>query len=123
MLAHCAARATRTWSRARIRRASASERTMKNSDRTPRSGVDPPHTLDAAGVESVWDYPRPPALERTVSRITVVLAGHTVADTTQAFRVLETSHPPVYYLPFEDVDMACVTATGRTTFCEFKGVA
>ena len=49
--------------------------------------------------ESVWDYPRPPRLEPSSRRIRVVLDGEAIADTTAALRVLETSHPPVYYLP------------------------
>jgi uncharacterized protein (DUF427 family) len=74
--------------------------------------------------ESVWDYPRPPRVERSDRRIRVVLGGATIADTTRALRVLETSHPPVYYVPAEDVSAAAVSvAGGRTTFCEFKGSA
>ena len=51
------------------------------------------------GQESVWDYPRPPRLEGFTGSITVELGGHTIASTTRAWRVLETSHPPTYYLP------------------------
>lgn len=51
------------------------------------------------GQESVWDDPRPPRLERTHERVTIVFGGVTIADTENAFRVLETSHPPNYYLP------------------------
>ncbi len=75
-------------------------------------------------VESVWEYPRPPRLEKTARRITVVHAGVTVADTVRSMRVLETSHPPVYYVPPEDVAMGCLRASSRRgSFCEFKGVA
>jgi uncharacterized protein (DUF427 family) len=73
--------------------------------------------------ESVWDYPRPPALEPTDRRIRVVFHDTTIADTTDAVRVLETSHPPVYYLPPADVAMDYLEKTGRTTMCEFKGRA
>ncbi|GLZ00295.1 hypothetical protein Acsp02_75470 [Actinoplanes sp. NBRC 103695] len=72
-------------------------------------------------VESVWDYPRPPRVERSSKRVRIVHAGVTVADTAGAFRVLETSHPPVYYLPRADV-RGVEPAPGRT-FCEFKGYA
>jgi len=51
------------------------------------------------GQESVWDYPRPPRLEPSPRHIEIVFGGITVADTRQAWRVLETSHPPVYYIP------------------------
>jgi uncharacterized protein (DUF427 family) len=75
-------------------------------------------------VESVADYPRPPRVEPVAKRIEVVLGGLTVADTTSALRVLETTHPPSYYVPVEDVlDGALVPSTGRTTVCEWKGVA
>jgi uncharacterized protein (DUF427 family) len=73
--------------------------------------------------ESVWDYPRPPRAEPSTKRIRVVFNGETIADTTRAVRVLETSHPPVYYIPPQDVRMECMTATSRHTFCEFKGSA
>ncbi|MBA2438944.1 MAG: DUF427 domain-containing protein [Acidimicrobiia bacterium] len=73
--------------------------------------------------ESVWDYPRPPALEPVAQRIRVVLAGVTIADSIRALRVLETSHPPNYYLPPDDVDHERLHASSRRSFCEFKGVA
>jgi uncharacterized protein (DUF427 family) len=77
----------------------------------------------APGQESVWDYPRPPRLEPAGCRIKVVLAGITIADTTEALRVLETSHPPVYYLPPDAIEPGTLTPTGRRSFCEFKGWA
>ena len=75
------------------------------------------------GQESVWDYPRPPLLERTDSRLVVVFAGVTIADTTAGYRVLETSQPPAYYLPPEDVNVDCLERTLTSTFCEWKGSA
>lgn len=75
-------------------------------------------------VESVWDYPRPPRLEPTSKHIRIVFGGATIVETTRAHRVLETSHPPVYYVPLEDIAPgALVAAGGRTTFCEWKGDA
>lgn len=74
--------------------------------------------------ESVWDYPRPPRLEPCTRRIRVIFAGETIADTTRGFRLLETSHPPVYYIPPEDVRMDLLEpARGSSSFCEFKGRA
>lgn len=73
--------------------------------------------------ESVWDYPRPPALEDVSERVRVVFGGVAIVDTTRAKRVLETSHPPVYYLPPEDIQMEHLEATGRTSMCEWKGRA
>ena len=75
------------------------------------------------GQESVWDYPRPPALERTDARVVVEHAGVVVADTTGAWRVLETSQPPAYYLPPGDVRLDLLDATTSATFCEWKGQA
>jgi uncharacterized protein (DUF427 family) len=74
-------------------------------------------------MESVWDYPRPPRLERSTRRVRVVLGDVTVADTTRAYRVLETSHPPVYYIPPEDVRSEYLRPGRRHTHCEFKGQA
>lgn len=73
--------------------------------------------------ESVWDYPRPPRVERTSKRIQVIFAGEAVADTKMAFRVLETSHPPAYYIPPEDINMEYLSRTNRQTICEYKGLA
>jgi uncharacterized protein (DUF427 family) len=75
------------------------------------------------GQESVWDYPRPPRLERTAKRLRIVYAGRTIADTTAGWRVLETSHPPVYYVPPLDVDSDVLVAASGSSFCEFKGRA
>lgn len=73
--------------------------------------------------ESVWDYPRPPRLEQTSKRVRVIFNGIVLAETTRALRVLETSHPPVYYLPPDDIQMAHLIKTPLTTYCEFKGQA
>lgn len=75
------------------------------------------------GQESVWDYPRPPRLELTPKRIRAEFNGVTLFDTTRAYRVLETSHPPVYYIPQADIQMQYLSRTPRRTFCEFKGAA
>jgi uncharacterized protein (DUF427 family) len=75
------------------------------------------------GQESVWDYPRPPRVEPTKKRIRVIVSGVVIADTTNAKRVLETSHPPSYYIPPEDIRMEYLTPTRQQTFCEFKGGA
>jgi uncharacterized protein (DUF427 family) len=77
----------------------------------------------APGQESVWDYPRPPRLEDSDKRIKVVFGGVTLAYTTRAKRVLETSHPPVYYIPPQDVRMEHLTLAEGRSFCEWKGVA
>ncbi len=76
------------------------------------------------GQESVWTYPRPPRVEPVHAEIKVFLGGMCIAWTKRAQRVLETSHPPVYFLPAEDVDAQRVRASDhRPAFCEFKGIA
>ena len=75
------------------------------------------------GQESVWDYPRPPSAAVTPRRIVVELAGRPIATTQRAVRVCETSHPPVYYVPRDDI-VAGVLERGRgSSVCEFKGTA
>lgn len=71
----------------------------------------------------MWDYPRPPRVEATSAHLRVELAGVTVAETRRAFRVLETSHPPNYYFPPDDVRAELLEPGGGTSFCEFKGRA
>jgi uncharacterized protein (DUF427 family) len=83
----------------------------------------PTGAVTVDGVESVWDYPRPPRLERSAARITVVHAGTTVVDSDRCWRVLETSHPPVYYVPRDDVAAGVLEAGRGRSVCEFKGVA
>jgi uncharacterized protein (DUF427 family) len=73
--------------------------------------------------ESVWDYPRPPRLESVSERLRVVFNGVTIADTSRAYRVLETSHPPTYYIPREDIKTEFLQRETRQTVCEFKGMA
>lgn len=75
------------------------------------------------GQESVWDYPRPPAVEPSERRVRIVLGGVTIVDTTEAVRVLETSHPPTWYVPFDALTDCSREADGRRTLCEFKGQA
>jgi uncharacterized protein (DUF427 family) len=79
--------------------------------------------MNRSRVKSVWDYPRPPRLEDSDRRIKVVFGGVTLAYTTRAKRVLETSHPPVYYVAPEDVRMEHLTPSDATSFCEWKGRA
>lgn len=82
-----------------------------------------PRTEPGPGQESVWDYPRPPALEQSTRRVRVEFAGRIIADTREAFRVLETSHPPTWYVPPRDVDDAVLVPSDRRSFCEWKGEA
>jgi uncharacterized protein (DUF427 family) len=75
------------------------------------------------GQESVWDYPRPPRLERTDALLEVVLGGEVVAATREGWRVLETSHPPTYYLPRAAFADGVVRPAAGSSWCEWKGQA
>jgi uncharacterized protein (DUF427 family) len=73
--------------------------------------------------ESVWDYPRPPALEPDERHVVVMFAGVTIADSTRALRILETSHPPTFYLPLDDTRRDLLRPAEGASFCEWKGAA
>ena len=73
--------------------------------------------------ESVWDYPRPPRVEPVSDYITVFHLGQELVSTNLAVRVLETSHPPSYYLPISDFAEGVLVPTEGKTLCEFKGAA
>lgn len=75
------------------------------------------------GQESVWDYPRPPRLEPVGDRVRIEHQGVMLAETRDALRVLETSHPPTVYVPPEDVDMSQLARGDGSSFCEWKGRA
>lgn len=75
------------------------------------------------GQESVWDYPRPPRVEPTTRHVRVVIGGLVVAESDRPFKVMETSHPPVYYIPIDDVRLDLLERSGHHTICEFKGQA
>ncbi len=75
------------------------------------------------GQESVWDYPRPPRLEACAKQIQVIFNGVTIADTSNSYRLLETSHPPFYYIPPEDIQMSYLKPSSAGSFCEWKGLA
>ena len=75
------------------------------------------------GQESVWDYPRPAIVQDTDKHLKVIFNGIVLAETNQAKRVLETSHPPFYYIPPKDVKLKYLIPNDRKTFCEWKGDA
>jgi uncharacterized protein (DUF427 family) len=75
------------------------------------------------GQESVWDYPRPPRVEPSDQRVVVRLGGVVIADTRDALRVLETSHPPAYYLPRAAFAPEALHAARGSSMCEYKGRA
>lgn len=75
------------------------------------------------GQESVWDYPRPPALVRDNRTVEVKDGDCVIARTTAAFRILETASPPTFYLPADDVDFELLVETPGNSICEWKGMA
>ena len=75
------------------------------------------------GQESVWEYPRPPRVEPLDARVVIEFGGQRLVDTRDVVRVLETSHPPVYYLPIDAFASGALVPTAGASFCEFKGAA
>lgn len=75
------------------------------------------------GQESAWDYPRPPRVEPSGRHVVARFGGLDVADSRRTVRVLETTHPPVYYFPPMDVRLELLTLNGHHTECEYKGRA
>jgi uncharacterized protein (DUF427 family) len=89
----------------------------------PRPPVAGTRIEPGPGQESVWDFPRPPRVEPSAERVVVRLGGQVVVDSRDCVRVLETSHPPVYYLPRAAFPEAVLVEAPGTSVCEFKGVA
>ena len=89
-----------------------------DGQKRPAFAVSPAH-----GQESVWDYPRPPRLAQDARRVEVRHGPHLIADSTRAWRVLETASPPTFYLPVEDVAMEFLKPAAGNSFCEWKGSA
>lgn len=75
------------------------------------------------GQESVWDYPRPPRVEPSREAVEIWLGGVRIATSRASLRVLETSHPPTYYLPESAFSDRSLVPTAGRTVCEWKGGA
>jgi uncharacterized protein (DUF427 family) len=75
------------------------------------------------GQESVWDYPRPAVAELTSAHVRILHHGQTIAETRRSVRTLETSHPPSYYIPRDDIDMSLLSRSTDSSVCEWKGSA
>jgi uncharacterized protein (DUF427 family) len=72
----------------------------------------------------VWDYPRPPALQESTRHVVVRSGDILIAESRSAWRVLETSHPPTWYLPPAGVHHDRIRrSSSRSTMCEWKGGA
>jgi uncharacterized protein (DUF427 family) len=75
------------------------------------------------GQESVWDYPRPPRLESCTKHLRIIFNGEIIVDTNRSFRILETSHPPTYYIPMDAFKEGVLIPVTGSSFCEWKGAA
>ena len=75
------------------------------------------------GQESVWDYPRPPALVRDLRKVVVRTGNQVLAESRRTYRLLETAGAPCFYIAPDDVDQSQLVKNSRTTFCEWKGTA
>ena len=73
--------------------------------------------------ESVWDYPRPPRIEDVSKHIRIIFNNELIADTQASKRLLETSHPPNYYIPLADIKTEYLIPSAHTSYCEWKGQA
>jgi len=80
-------------------------------------------TVPGAGEESVWDYPRPPAIVDDHREVQVFAAdGTLMAACSNSKRVLETASPPTFYLPPEALKVSFDQVDGAS-YCEWKGQA
>ncbi len=75
------------------------------------------------GQVSVWDFPRPPRLVADVREVVLRWGSTEVARTRRALCVLETAHPPSFYLPWADVAQQLLQPAPGGSFCEWKGPA
>ena len=98
---------------------------LRARERWKYTGAKRPDFATAPGPdqESVWDYPRPPRMERDSRLVTVRYADISIAETRRAIRILETASPPTFYVPREDVRVECLERSERRTICEWKGHA
>jgi len=84
--------------------------------------VRPPFAKEPGpGEESVWDYPRPPAIEPDIRPVTVKLGDLILAKSSDTIKIKETAGAPVFYIPKSDINMDLVEKSGRVTQCEWKG--
>ncbi len=90
-----------------------------------RGSQRPPFAIEPKkGQRSVWDFPRPPAIEEVNKEVVVQFKGETLVKTNLALAVLETASPPTYYIPRGDIEMNLLKEiSGKSSFCEWKGKA
>ena len=71
----------------------------------------------------MWDYPRPPRIERDTREVVVRLGDTVLARTDRSLRVMETASPPTFYIDPKDVRLELLTAGSGASHCEWKGAA
>jgi uncharacterized protein (DUF427 family) len=91
---------------------------LRKSPRRPDFAIEP-----GPGEESVWDYPRPPAVESDNRTIRVLAGTQLLARSEGSYKVMETASPPTYYIPAEAVGFALLIEMTDRTNCEWKGAA
>ena len=84
----------------------------------PDFALEPKH-----GQESVWDYPRPPAVVEDHRLVEVEDDAGLIASSNSCIRVLETSHPPSFYVPADSIVDGALFVTYGSSHCEWKGAA
>ena len=87
-------------------------------ERRPSIAVEP-----GEGQESVWDYPRPPAIRADSRLVEVKQDDVVIARSTHSYRVCETASPPAFYLPPQDIDLNQLVSVRGSSYCEWKGSA
>lgn len=87
-------------------------------DKRPDFAIEP-----GPGQESVWDYPRPPAVVADQRSVTVAGPNGPIANATHSIKVCETSHPPSFYLPPDSIVEASLHVVAGSSHCEWKGQA
>lgn len=73
--------------------------------------------------ENVWDYPRPAICQAFIGSCKIIIDDKILAQSQHAYRILETSHPPTYYLPPDDINMTLLQRNQHQSLCEWKGKA
>jgi uncharacterized protein (DUF427 family) len=91
---------------------------QQNASRRPHFAVEP-----GPAQESVWDYPRPPAIRWDARRVEVRDGDALIAAAAGSYKVMETASPPTFYLPRADVDFDKLVQVSEQTYCEWKGTA
>ena len=113
LICNCAAEAAAAWRKLQIMKSR-----PEIADQRPPFAIEP-----GPAQESVWDYPRPPAIQWDARPIEVRDGGALIAATAGGYKVMETASPPTFYLPPEDVRAELLTPIAGSSICEWKGRA